>query len=124
MCPSCVRTLFVVMLTSFDIGGTERQTVELVRRLNRDCFRVHLACFHRRGLLLEDVPASVPVESFPLSGFRNPSGVRQMVRFAAWCRRIGACLVHTCNLYANTFGLPGARLAGVPARVGRPVVKC
>ena len=35
-----------------------------------------------------------------------------------WCRRIGACLVHTCDLYSNMFGLPGARLAGVPVRIG------
>jgi glycosyltransferase involved in cell wall biosynthesis len=108
----------VVMVTSFDIGGTERQTVELVRRLDRDRFRVHLACFHRRGALLADVPATLPVEAFPLEGFHTRAGVLQLMRFARWCRRIGARLVHTCDLYANTFGLPGARLAGVPARIG------
>jgi glycosyltransferase involved in cell wall biosynthesis len=106
------------MVTSFDIGGTERQTVELVRRLDRHRFHVHLACFHRRGALLDDVPASVPVEAFPLEGFRSTAGAMQLVRFARWCRRIRARLVHTCDLYANTFGLPGARLAGVPARIG------
>jgi glycosyltransferase involved in cell wall biosynthesis len=106
------------MLNSFDIGGTERQTVELVRRLDPNRFRVHLACIIRRGPLLADVPASVPVESFPLKGFRSPAAALQLVRFAAWCRRIGARLVHTCDLYANTFGLHGARLAGVPARIG------
>ena len=108
----------VVMLNSFHIGGTERQTVELVRRLDPDRFRVHLACILHHGALLADVPTSVPVEPFPVTGFRSPSGVKQLVRFAAWCRRIGATLVHTCDLYANTLGLPGARLAGVPARIG------
>lgn len=108
----------VVMLTSFEIGGTERQTVELVRRLDRDRFRVHLACFHRRGALLDDVPASVAVESFPVDGFRSPGAVRQLIRFSAWCRSIGACLVHTCDLYANMFGLTGARLAGIATRIG------
>jgi L-malate glycosyltransferase len=108
----------VVMLNSFDIGGTERQTVELVRRLDPARFRVHLACILHRGALLADVPTAVPIESFPLAGFRSRSGVTQLVRFAAWCRRIGARLVHTCDLFANTLGLPGARLAGVPARIG------
>jgi glycosyltransferase involved in cell wall biosynthesis len=108
----------VVMLNSFDIGGTERQTVELVRRLDPDRFRVHVACILRRGALLADVPTSLPLESFPVRGFRSPSGVKQLVRFAVWCRRIGARLVHTCDLYSNTIGLPGARLAGVPVRIG------
>jgi glycosyltransferase involved in cell wall biosynthesis len=108
----------VVMLTSFDIGGTERQTVELVRRLDRERFRVHVACFHRRGALLEDLPASVAIESFPLDGFRSPGAVRQLLRFTSWCRSIGACLVHTCDLYANMFGLSGARLAGITTRIG------
>jgi L-malate glycosyltransferase len=108
----------VVMLTSFDIGGTEKQTVELVRRLDPDRFRVHLACFHRRGALLSDVPGSMPLESFELHGFRSPTGAAQLARFAWWCRSVGARLVHTCDLYANIFGLPGALLAGVPARIG------
>lgn len=106
------------MLTSFDIGGTERQTVELVRRLDRDRFRVHVACFHRRGALLEDVPAQVAIESFPVDGFRSPGAVRQLLRFATWCRGVGACLVHTCDLYANMFGLTGARMAGITTRIG------
>jgi glycosyltransferase involved in cell wall biosynthesis len=106
------------MVTSLDIGGTERQTVELVRRLDPHSFRVHLACFHRRGPLLTEVPASVPVESFPLQGFRSARGLTQLASFARWCRRIGARLVHTCDLYANIFGLTGAALAGVGARIG------
>jgi glycosyltransferase involved in cell wall biosynthesis len=105
------------MVTSFDIGGTEQQTVELVRRLDPQRFRVHLACFHRRGALLTEVPAAVPVESFPLHGFRSASGFAQLARFAWWCRRLGARLVHTCDLYANIFGLTGATLAGVRARI-------
>jgi glycosyltransferase involved in cell wall biosynthesis len=108
----------VLMVTSLDIGGTERQTVELVRRLDPNRFRVHLACFHQRGALLTEVPSTIRMESFPLHGFRSTDGLVQLGRFARWCRSIGARLVHTCDLYANIFGLTGAALAGVPARIG------
>ena len=66
----------VVMLTSFDIGGTERQTVELVRRLDRERFRVHVACFHRRGALLEDLP---PLEL--VARAEAKSGFMTLIRF-------------------------------------------
>jgi len=108
----------VIMLTSFDIGGTERQTVELVRRLDMQHFRVHVACFHKRGALLREMPESVNLEVFPVTGFRNPASVRQWFRFASWCRQAEIRLVHTVDMYANLFGLTAAAFAGVPARIG------
>ena len=107
----------VLMLTSFDVGGTERQMVELVRRLNPARIRAHVACFHARGPLLAELPEHVAVREFPVRGFARPAALGQLVAFAAWCRSIGAELVHTCDLYANIFGLPGAVLAGVPVRI-------
>jgi glycosyltransferase involved in cell wall biosynthesis len=38
--------------------------------------------------------------------------------FAKWCRTVGARLIHTCDVYANIFGLPSAALAGVDVRIG------
>lgn len=107
----------VLMLTSFDVGGTERQMVDLVRRLDPLRFRIHLACFHKRGRLLDDVPDTIPIREFRVRGFANPAAVGQMLAFGGWCRSIGARLVHTCDLYANVFGLPAAMLAGVPVRI-------
>ena len=107
----------VLLLTSFAIGGTERQMVELARRLDPSRFRVHIACFHRRGGLLDDIPPRIPIREFPVRGFANPAAVGQLIAFASWCRSIDAAIVHTCDLYANIFGLPGAALAGVPVRI-------
>jgi glycosyltransferase involved in cell wall biosynthesis len=109
----------VLLLTSFDIGGTERQMVELIRRLDRRDFDVHLACFHRRGPLEPRATEhAASVATFPIEGFGRPSAVRQLVAFARWCRAIDARVVHTCELYANIFGLTGAALARVPVRIG------
>jgi L-malate glycosyltransferase len=107
----------VLLLTSFDVGGTERQMVELATRLDPTRFRPHLACFHKRGRLLEEIPARIAIREFPVQGFGNPAAIGRLFAFARWCRSIGATIVHTCDLYGNIFGLPGAMLAGVPVRI-------
>ncbi len=108
-----------VFMTRFEPGGTERQMTELIRRLDRRRFAVHVACFHREGAWLPRIAeAAASIAEFPITGFARPSTVRQLRRFARWCRRERIAVVQTCDLYANTFGLPGAAIAGVPVRIG------
>jgi len=112
------RIPLALFLTSFSAGGTERQMIELLRRLDRDRFAVHLACFHRCGewqARAEELAESVT--EFPVTSFHAPSTARQAAAFSRWCRRLQLAVVHTCDLYANTFGLPAAALAGVPVRI-------
>jgi glycosyltransferase involved in cell wall biosynthesis len=107
------------VMTSFDPGGTERQMIELVRRLDPARWAVHVACFHTRGAWfgrVKEVAASVA--EFPLKSFRSPNALRQLWAFAQWCRAHKIAIVHTTDLYSNIFGLPGAALAGVPVRIG------
>jgi glycosyltransferase involved in cell wall biosynthesis len=93
--------------------------VELMCRLDRRLFEVHVACFHLRGPLAGGVAERASsIAHFPIRRFAAPSTVRQMQAFASWCRRIRARVVHTCELYANIFGLPAAALAGVDVRIG------
>ncbi len=108
-----------VFMTRFEPGGTERQMIELIRRLDPARFRVHLACFHREGAWLERATSrAASVVEFPIHGFARPATARQLLCFARWCRRERIAVVQTCDLYANTFGLPGAAMAGVPVRIG------
>jgi glycosyltransferase involved in cell wall biosynthesis len=117
--PSARRHPIVFLLTSFDVGGTERQMVELIHRLDRSQFDVHVACFHRRGALEGRArDGATSLETFPIRGFYRPSSVAQWLAFARWCRRIGARIVHTCEFYANVFGLPAAAFAGIDVRIG------
>lgn len=112
------RVPIAVFLWSFHPGGTERQTIELIRRLDRDRFEVHVACFHREGAWLpqaEELAASLA--AFPIRGFRRPATLAQARAFASWCRQVGVKIVHTADLYANIFALPAAALAGVPVRI-------
>lgn len=108
-----------VFMTRFQPGGTERQMIELVRRLDGARFSVHVACFHRDGAWLSRVvERAASVAEFPIQGFARVDTARQLRSFARWCRRERIAVVQTCDLYANTFGLPGAALAGVPVRIG------
>src|SRR5207245_8549447 len=84
-----------VVMTSFDRGGTERQMIELVRRLDRARWAVHVACFHRRGAWFPRVAEVAPVTVFPVRSFRGPGVIRQMWLFSRWCRRLGLAIVHT-----------------------------
>src|SRR4026207_1612303 len=43
------RVPIALLMTSFEPGGTERQMTELIRRLDRSRFEVHVAALHRRG---------------------------------------------------------------------------
>jgi glycosyltransferase involved in cell wall biosynthesis len=108
-----------VFLTRFDPGGTERQMIELIRRLDPSQFDVHVACFHRDGAWLPRVTERVAsVVEFPIRGFVRPSTLAALAAFARWCRRERIAVVQTCDFYANILGLPGAALAGVPVRIG------
>jgi glycosyltransferase involved in cell wall biosynthesis len=55
---------------------------------------------------------------FPVTGFARLETLRQMMRFARWCRRERIAIVQTCDFYSNVFGMPGAFLGGVGVRVG------
>jgi L-malate glycosyltransferase len=113
------RVPIAIFMSSFEPGGTERQMTELIRRLDRSRFDVHVASLHRHGAWLtraEEHAASVA--EFPITGFRRASTFTQARRFAGWCRARGITLVHTADLYANIFALPAAAMAGVPVRIG------
>ena len=108
-----------VFLTSFHPGGTERQMVELVRRIDPSRFSVYVACLHREGAWLPRAQeAAVEVAEFPVNGFARPSAVRAVRNVAAWCRARAIQIVQTCDFYANVVGLAGAALARVPVRIG------
>ena len=107
------------VMTSFEPGGTERQMIELVRRLDHDRWAVHIVCFHAHGTWFHRVaPVAASVATFPVTSFKSVDTPRHVWAFARWCRANHIAIVHTTELYSNIFGLPGAALARVPVRIG------
>jgi glycosyltransferase involved in cell wall biosynthesis len=108
-----------IFVDRFAPGGTQRQMIELLRRLDRRRFRVHPVCFHTEGSWFQHVAAlGEPVAVFPIHGFRRPATATQLVAFARWCRATGITVLQTCEVYSNIFGLPAGALASVPVRIG------
>ncbi len=105
-------------MTACEAGGTERQMIELVRRLSPARWEIHAAVVHARGPWLPrlaEAAASVTEFSFP--SFRHRDAMRQALALRRWCRAHGLVVVHTADLYTNIFGLPAAAAAGVPVRI-------
>lgn len=108
-----------VFVDRYAPGGTQRQMLELIARLDRRRFRVYPVCFHTEGIWFERLTSlGEPVALFPIHGFRQARTIKQLNAFAAWCREKRIQVLHTCELYSNVFGLPGGALAGVPVRIG------
>ena len=116
--PGDTRVAIAFVFPRFHPGGTERQMLELVRRLDAARWNVHIACFRTEGAWFDRVPASANVVRFPVTSLRQPSLLRHMRAFTAWCRAARIAVVHATDLPANIFALPAAALARVPVRVG------
>lgn len=110
----------LLLLDSFDMGGAEGQILLLARLLlESGRYGVHLACLKRRGRLLAEAKrlgvGAIP--EFPLTSFYDRNMARQLRRLRAFLRERGVDVVHTEGFYTNVFGITGAALARVPARV-------
>ena len=106
------------VLSSCHAGGTERQMIELFRRLNPARWQVHVACIHASGEWLRQASdAAVSIREFPFPGFRHRQVLTQTLEFVRWCREHDIAVVHTVDLTANIFALPAAAAARVPVRI-------
>ncbi len=108
---SPVRTLFVI--DELDIGGTEQQILELVKRLDRRRYIPLVCCFRPGRVSAEIEAAGVPVFVLPK---RAVVDIRLVWRLVRLMRRERIGLLQTYLFTANTW----ARLAGILARV--PVI--
>lgn len=115
-----MRRSVLQFVGSFNQGGSERQAVQLARLLHGSGrFRVRVASLSPEGALRGEVErlGLGEVPAFPLTSFYDLNALRQLRRFAAFLRRERVDLVQTHDFYTNVFGMAGAALAGVGARV-------
>lgn len=107
-----------LFLSSFESDATARQIAELIGRLDRSCFEIHVACIQRANDCLARIEhAAASVTEFRIDGVAVQSTAAAIVRFVKWCRAHRLTLVHTCDLHANVYGLIGAALAKIPVRI-------
>jgi len=104
------------MTNTLEVGGSERQFVELTAALNRQLFDVQPACLRRTGGLVFRV-GEIP--EFPPGGslFRLQAQKARlaMVRFM---REKKTQVAHAFDFYTNIMLAPAARFASVPVIIG------
>jgi glycosyltransferase involved in cell wall biosynthesis len=109
------RIKVLKFLTNFNIGGTERQFVQMVQQMDLDRFDLHLGCFARRGGFLPLVESrGIPLTEFSIRRLYSPVTFWRQLQFAHYLRWNRFQVVHTYGFYPNFFAVPAARLAGVP----------
>src|SRR6185295_6578718 len=102
------------LITSFEIGGTERQAVELLKRLDPERYDVRLAVIRNEGPFYRDIESRFPnVPEFPLSSFYNANAIKQLVRLRRLMMRERIDILHTHDFYSGLIGGAAARLSGV-----------
>lgn len=108
------------LVGSFQQGGSERQAAQLTRLLAESGrYRVRVACLNAEGVLRAEVErlGLGEIPEYRLSSFYDRRFVGQLRRFAAFLRAEKIDLVQTHDFYSNIFGMAGAALARIPARV-------
>jgi glycosyltransferase involved in cell wall biosynthesis len=112
------NVLFII--DSFDQGGSERQAMQLLSQLHHSgqC-RLYLACLQDRGSLRAEADqlGIEEIQEYALNSFYDLNFVRQLRRLGHFIREKEIDVVHTHCFYTNIFGMTGAFLAGVRARV-------
>ncbi|HEY3645469.1 MAG TPA: glycosyltransferase, partial [Gammaproteobacteria bacterium] len=109
----------VKFLTTFGVGGTEKQVANLTQRMDRRAFDVSFACMSRWGEMITEIEdqQGIEISEYPLESLYELNAFRQQWRFAQALRRDRTQILHSYNFYANVFSLPAAKLAGVPGIV-------
>lgn len=106
---SRLRVLFVI--DELDIGGTEQQLLEIVRRVDRSRFDPVVCCFRPGAKAREIESLGVQVIHEPKHLTADPGLVVRLARLMRYGR---FDLVQTYLWTANTWARLAARMAGVP----------
>ena len=104
-------TRILFLIDELDVGGTEQQLLELVKRLDRQRYEPVVCCFRPGKVSKEIEAAGIRVITLEKRGKVDPFFVGRLVRMM---RRERIDLLQTYLFTANTWGRLAARLAGVP----------
>jgi len=102
------------LINSLDAGGTERQAVELLNRIDEKRFEPRLAVLGWRGPLRWQIVTRFPyVPEFPLNGFFNANAIKQLLRLRETMIEKRIAVLHTHDFYSGALGVTAARLGGI-----------
>jgi glycosyltransferase involved in cell wall biosynthesis len=108
---SHARLRVLHLINSFELGGTERQAVELLKRLDHTRFDVRLAAIENKGALYGEIAERYPdVAVFPLNSLANRQAWQQVQALRAHLLRERIDILHAHDFYAGWLGAWATRL--------------
>ncbi len=100
------------------IGGSERQTVEMAKTLDRGQFEVHVGCFYSDGMRADELrSAGIPILELPVRSFFSRSALAGASQLLRYIRDHRIELVHSFDVPMNLYAAPLAWLARRPVVV-------
>jgi L-malate glycosyltransferase len=104
------------MVNSLEMGGSERQFVELARSLRADHFQVNLGCVQEKGPFLEGLGE---LHQFGLGGsLHGLQSMRSRWKLLRCLQELNIAVAHAFDFYTNLTLIPAAKLARVPVVIG------
>jgi glycosyltransferase involved in cell wall biosynthesis len=105
-----------LMINSLEVGGSERQFVELARSLRAEHLKVHLGCVQKKGAFLEGLGE---LHEFRLGGsLYGLKSASTRWRLMRCLRNLGVAVAHSFDFYSNLTLIPAALLARIPVVIG------
>jgi L-malate glycosyltransferase len=102
------------LITSFEAGGTERQAVELLKRIDREQYEVKLAALRNEGPFYKEIASIFPdVPEFRLTSFYNRNAIKQLAKMRRLILSERIDIIHAHGFYDSLFAAMAGRLVGV-----------
>ena len=101
------------LIRSLNIGGTERQLVELIKGLDKNAFEITIGLFYDEGLLREELTAMEGVKLLPLFKSGRWDFLRFGIRLLTVLHRLKPDILYSFLPDANLVGLILGRLVRV-----------
>lgn len=105
-----------MMLPKFHIGGAEVQVLEILRKIDRSKFDIHL-CLFNRGLAEMEMDAAKYASSTFFLGFKWRYLPFSFLKLVKYLQDNRFDVVHAHLAYADLIGRIAAWFAGVPVRI-------
>lgn len=117
------KVKIVYILGALDIGGTEKQFLETLRRLDQERFQMAVIAFHCQGKVRDAIEAmgvpftclnfsGLPGKYHPISYVMLYKVFRELIHYL---KQQQPHIVHSYLFWPNVYGCIAAKIAGVPA---------
>jgi len=110
--PPKISYIFI-LIRSLNIGGTERQIIELIKGLDNNRFDITIGLFYNEGALIEEIKSMPWIHVISLKKSGRWDIIRFVFRFIKLLKVLQPDILYSFLPDANIVGLIAGRLSGV-----------